>query len=126
MAQVVTIDLYGPRTMVDMAVKLCLQIIALLRNRPESAFRDGCMKTFQTACSIWAQPLAELGVVLADHGYVQAEERDRKRNRNLLLLRRVHQEQPNEIFPAYKLATTLLHGHRRRPTHAARRVGGTD
>jgi tetratricopeptide (TPR) repeat protein len=51
------------------------------------------------------------GVVLADHGYVQAEERDRKRKRNLLLLRRVYQEQPNEIFPAYKLATTLLHEH---------------
>jgi hypothetical protein len=59
---------------------------------------------------------------LEDHGYVQTEERERKRQRNLLLLRRVHQEQPNEIFPAYKLATTLLHEHPEEGQHMLQKV----
>jgi tetratricopeptide (TPR) repeat protein len=40
----------------------------------------------------------------------------------LLLLRRVHQEQPHEIFPAYKLATTLLHEHPQEGQHTLEKV----
>lgn len=112
MAQVVTIDLYGPPTMGQSEVELAFKSLRLFRNHPQIRFsgrvhEDVSKSLLDLSQSHWP----DSGVVLADHGYVQAEERDRKRQRNLLLLRRVHQEQPNEIFPAYKLATTLLHEH---------------
>jgi len=49
----------------------------------------------------------ESGVSLCDHGYVQASERERKRARNLALLQRVHEEAPDALYPAYKLAISL-------------------
>ncbi|RUP32482.1 MAG: glycosyltransferase family 2 protein [Curvibacter sp.] len=49
----------------------------------------------------------ESGVRLCDHGYVQAAERERKRARNLALLQRVHDEAPDALYPAYKLAISL-------------------
>jgi tetratricopeptide (TPR) repeat protein len=112
MAQVVTIDLYGPPTMGQSEVELAFKSLRLFRNHPQIRFsgrvhEDVSKSLLGMGQSHWP----DSGVVLADHGYVQAEERDRKRHRNLLLLRRVHQDQPNEIFPAYKLATTLLHAH---------------
>ena len=118
MAQVVTIDLYGPstlnpnQTMGKSEVELAFKSLRLFRNHPQIRFsgrvhEDVSKSLVGMGQSHWP----DSGVVLADHGYAQAEERDRKRNRNLLLLRRVHQDQPNEIFPAYKLATTLLHEH---------------
>ncbi len=118
MAQVVTIDLYGPpttssdQTIGQSKVELAFKSLRLFRNHPQIRFsgrvhEDVSKSLLGMGQSHWP----DSGVVLADHGYVQAEERDRKRHRNLLLLRRVHQDQPNEIFPAYKLATTLLHEH---------------
>lgn len=118
MAQVVTIDLYGPpttstdKTIGQSEVELAFKSLRLFRNHPQIRFsgrvhEDVSKSLLDLSQSHWP----DSGVVLADHGYVQAEERDRKRQRNLLLLRRVHQDQPNEIFPAYKLATTLLHEH---------------
>jgi tetratricopeptide (TPR) repeat protein len=112
MAQVMTIDLYGPPTMGQSEVELAFKSLRLFRNHPQIRFsgrvhEDVSKSLLGMGQSHWP----DSGVVLADHGYVQAEERDRKRHRNLLLLRRVHQDQPNEIFPAYKLATTLLHEH---------------
>jgi hypothetical protein len=118
MAQVMTIDLYGPSTinpdltMGQSEVELAFKSLRLFRNHPQIRFsgrvhEDVSKSLLNMGQSYWP----DSGVALADHGYVQAEERDRKRHRNLLLLRRVHQEQENEIFPAYKLATTLLHEH---------------
>ena len=117
MAQVVTIDLYGPPTNPDpitghSEVELAFKSLRLFRNHllihlSGRVHEDVSKSLLSMGQSHWP----DSGVVLADHGYVQAEERDRKRHRNLLLLRRVHQDQPNEIFPAYKLATTLLHDH---------------
>jgi len=118
MAQVVTIDLYGPTTtssdptIGQSEVELAFKSLRLFRNHPQIRFsgrvhEDVSKSLLHLSQSYWP----DSGVVLADHGYVQAQERDRKRKRNLLLLRRVYQEQPNEIFPAYKLATTLLHEH---------------
>jgi len=118
MAQVVTIDLYGPstvnldQTMGQSEVELAFKSLRLFRNHPQIRFsgrvhEDVSKSLLHLNQSHWP----DSGVVLADHGYAQPEERDRKRHRNLLLLRRVHQDQPNEIFPAYKLATTLLHEH---------------
>jgi hypothetical protein len=118
MAQAVTIDLFGPSTMypdttVDKSeVELTFKSLRLFRNHPQIRFSGRVHEDVSKSLLILGQGhWPDSGVVLADHGYVQAEERDRKRERNLLLLRRVHQEQPNEIFPAYKLATTLLHEH---------------
>lgn len=116
MAQVVTIDLHGPSplnadpTLGKSSVELAFKSLRLFRNHPQIRFsgrvhEDVSKSLLHMDQSHWP----DSGVVLADYGYVQTEERDRKRQRNLLLLRRVHQEQPNEIFPAYKLATTLLH-----------------
>ena len=118
MAQVVTIDLFGPstlnpnQTMGKSEVELAFKSLRLFRNHPQIRFsgrvhEDVSKSLLHLSQSYWP----DSGVVLADRGYVQAQERDRKRKRNLLLLRRVYQEQPNEIFPAYKLATTLLHEH---------------
>ena len=118
MAQVVTIDLYGPPTLHTGAtvsksdVELAFKSLRLFRNHPEIRFSGRVHEDISTSLlRIDQSHWPDSGVVLADHGYVQAEERDRKRERNLLLLRLVHHEQPNEIFPAYKLATTLLHAH---------------
>lgn len=118
MAQVVTIDLYGPstlnpsQTMGKSEVELAFKSLRLFRNHSQIRFSGRVHEDVsKSLLSMGQGHWPDSGVVLADHGYVQAEERDRKRKRNLLLLRRVHQEQPNEIFPAYKLATTLLHEH---------------
>jgi hypothetical protein len=129
MAQVVTIDLYGPstlnpnQTIGKSEVELAFKSLRLFRNHPQIRFsgrvHEDVSKSLLNMCqSHWP----DSGVVLADHGYVQAEERDRKRQRNLLLLRRVHQEQPDEIFPAYKLATTLLHEHPEEGQHMLEKV----
>jgi len=118
MAQVVTIDLYGPPTINPEAstgqseVELAFKSLRLFRNLPQIRFSGRVHEDVsKSLLSMGQGHWPDSGVVLADHGYVQAQERDRKRQRNLLLLRRVHQEQPHEIFPAYKLATTLLHEH---------------
>jgi hypothetical protein len=47
------------------------------------------------------------GVTLTDHGYMEAQARASKRERNLELLRRAHREQPDSLYTAYKLAITL-------------------
>ena len=129
MAQVVTIDLYGPSTLNPdptlgkSAVELAFKSLRLFRNHPQIRFsgrvhEDVSKSLLHMGQSHWP----DSDVVLADHGYVQTEERERKRQRNLLLLRRVHQEQPNEIFPAYKLATTLLHEHPKEGEHMLEKV----
>ncbi len=118
MAQVVTIDLYGPSflnpdpTLGKSAVELAFKSLRLFRNHPQIRFSGRVHEDVsKSLLSLGQSHWPDSGVVLADHGYVHTEERERKRQRNLLLLRRVHQEQPHEIFPAYKLATTLLHEH---------------
>lgn len=129
MAQVVTIDLYGPSTLnpdptVDKsAAELAFMSLRLFRNHPQIRFSGRVHEDVsKSLLSLGQSHWPDSGVVLADHGYVQAEERERKRQRNLLLLRRVHQEQPNEIFPAYKLATTLLHEHPEEGQHVLEKV----
>ena len=116
MAQVVTIELFGPATtnldptVGKSDVELAFKSLRLFRNHPQIRFSGRVHEDVsKSLLSMGQSHWPDSGVVLADHGYVQAEERDHKRQRNLLLLRLVHQEQPNEIFPAYKLATTLLH-----------------
>jgi tetratricopeptide (TPR) repeat protein len=118
MAQTVSINLYGPPTantdptFGKSEVELAFKSLRLFQNHPQIRFSGRVHEDVsKSLVSMGQGHWPDSGVVLADHGYVQAEERDRKRQRNLLLLRRVHQDQPNEIFPAYKLATTLLHAH---------------
>ena len=129
MAQVVTIDLYGPSTLNPdptvgkSAVELAFKSLRLFRNHPQIRFSGRVHEDVSTSLlSLGQSHWPDSGVVLEDHGYVQTEERERKRQRNLLLLRRVHQEQPNEIFPAYKLATTLLHAHPEEGQHILEKV----
>ncbi len=47
------------------------------------------------------------GVRLRDSGYVMASERERKRTRNLLLLERARDENPQDLFISFKLASAL-------------------
>jgi hypothetical protein len=62
-----------------------------------------------------AESLLELGstewpdanITLQDLGYSSALERQRKRDRNLILLEKAYQENPVDLFVAYKLAITL-------------------
>ena len=129
MAQVVTIDLHGPSTlnadptMGKSSVELAFKSLRLFRNHPQIRFSGRVHEDVsKSLLSMGQGHWPDSGVVLADHGYVQPEERDRKRERNLLLLRRVHQDQPNEIFPAYKLATTLLHAHPDEGQHMLEKV----
>ena len=129
MAQVVTIDLYGPptttsdQTIGQSKVELAFKSLRLFRNHPQIRFSGRVHEDVsKSLLSMGQSHWPDSGVVLADHGYAQAEERDRKRQRNLLLLRRVHQEQPHEIFPAYKLATTLLHEHTEEGQHILEKV----
>lgn len=103
MAQVVTIDLYGPSTLnQDLTkgnsdVEFAFKSLRLFRNHPQIRFSGRVHEDVsKSLLSLGQSHWPDSGVVLADHGYVQAEERERKRQRNLLLLRRVHQEQPNE------------------------------
>ena len=129
MAQVVTIDLYGPSTLNPdptlgkSAVELAFKSLRLFRNHPQIRFSGRVHEDVsKSLLSLGQSHWPDSGVVLADHGYVHTEERERKRQRNLLLLRRVHQEQPHEIFPAYKLATTLLHEHPEEGQHVLEKV----
>ena len=129
MAQVVTIDLYGPATLNPdptlgkSAVELAFKSLRLFRNHPQIRFSGRVHEDVSTSLlSLGQSHWPDSGVVLEDHGYVQTEERERKRQRNLLLLHRVHQEQPHEIFPAYKLATTLLHEHPEEGQHMLEKV----
>ena len=105
------------------AVELAFKSLRLFRNHPQIRFSGRVHEDVsKSLLSMGQGNWPDSGVVLADHGYVQPQERDRKRERNLLLLRRVHQEQPNEIFPAYKLATTLLHAHPEEGQHMLEKV----
>jgi tetratricopeptide (TPR) repeat protein len=47
------------------------------------------------------------GIALHDIGYIEETERQRKRERNLNLLARSRDENPDDLFVAYKLAITL-------------------
>jgi hypothetical protein len=47
------------------------------------------------------------GVALIDLGYGDAQQRQAKRNRNLVLLERAHADQPDDLYIAYKLGITL-------------------
>jgi hypothetical protein len=47
------------------------------------------------------------GVRLRDTGYIKASERQRKQARNIALLERARGEHPQDLFIAFKLATTL-------------------
>ena len=131
MAQVVTIDLFGPstlnphQTVGKSEVELAFKSLRLFRKHPQIRFSGRVHEDVsKSLISLGQSHWPDSGVVLADHGYVKAEERDRKRQRNLLLLRRVHLEQPNEIFPAYKLATTLLHEHPEEGQHVLQKIVG--
>ena len=106
MAQVVTIDLHGPSTlnadptMGKSSVELAFKSLRLFRNHPQIRFSGRVHEDVsKSLLSMGQGHWPDSGVVLADHGYVQPEERDRKRERTLLVLRRVHQDQPTEIFP---------------------------
>lgn len=52
-------------------------------------------------------PWADSEVVLRDFGYGDAQERQKKRARNLLLLARAKKETPDDLFVLYKYAITL-------------------
>jgi hypothetical protein len=104
MAQVVHIDLLGP----DKQPVSRLASLRLWRNDPRIRYQgrvheDVSASLLAIGCGDWP----DSGVLLRDHGYVDAGERQRKRARNLALLRRAVQEHPDDLYLAFKLATTL-------------------
>lgn len=56
---------------------------------------------------IGATQWPDSGVILRDFGYGDAQDRQKKRERNLLLLERARAENPDDLFVLYKYALTL-------------------
>ena len=84
MAQVVTIDLFGPstlnpnQTMGKSEVELAFKSLRLFRNHPQIRFSGRVHEDVsKSLLSMGQGHWPDSGVVLADHGYVQAQERDR-------------------------------------------------
>lgn len=103
-AQIVHIDLLGPRN----EIVSTLASLRLWRNDPRIRYQgrvheDVAPSLLAMGCGDWH----DSGLRLLDHGYVDAAERQRKRERNLLLLRQASREQPDDLYLAYKLATSL-------------------
>lgn len=57
--------------------------------------------------SLAPHPWADSDVILRDFGYGDARDRQQKRERNLLLLTRAKEENPDDLFVLYKYAITL-------------------
>jgi tetratricopeptide (TPR) repeat protein len=82
--------------------------LRLFRRDPRIRYRGRVHEDVADALlAIGSDAWSDAGVVLRDFGYGDAAERQRKRERNLLLLERAHAEQPDDLFVAYKLAITL-------------------
>ncbi|MCA6217984.1 glycosyltransferase [Ideonella sp. B7] len=103
-AQIVMIDRLGP----DGAIVSSLANLRLWRNDPRIRFQgrvheDIAPSLLAMGCSDWP----DSGLRICDHSYVDAAERQRKRERNLRLLRQAVLEQPDDLYLAYKLALSL-------------------
>lgn len=103
-AQIVMIDRLGP----DGELVSSLPNLRLWRNDRRIRFQgrvheDIAPSLLAMGCSAWP----DSGLRIRDHSYVDAGERQRKRERNLRLLRQAAQEQPDDLYLAYKLATSL-------------------
>lgn len=103
-AQIVTIDRLGP----DGEIVSSLANLRLWRNDPRIRFQgrvheDIAPSLLAMGCSDWP----DSGLRIRDHSYVDAAERQRKRERNLRLLRQAVLEQPDDLYLAYKLAISL-------------------
>ncbi|MBB4843567.1 hypothetical protein HNP55_002090 [Paucibacter oligotrophus] len=85
-----------------------LQALRLFRRDPRIRFEgrvheDVAESLLRMGSSHWP----DSGLTLFDHGYVQASERARKRERNLALLRLSQAENPEGLYLGYKLAISL-------------------
>jgi glycosyltransferase involved in cell wall biosynthesis len=108
-AQLVTIRLLGPSAEDGTEhVVQRLSSLRLFRRDPRIRYRwrvheDVADSLIEMGSAHWP----DSGVTLTDHGYMEAQARASKRERNLELLRRAHREQPDSLYTAYKLAITL-------------------
>jgi hypothetical protein len=108
-AQRVTIRLLGPPA--DDGTEHVVQRLSslrLFRRDPRIRYRwrvheDVADALIEMGSTHWP----DSGVTFTDHGYMEATARARKRERNLALLRLAHDEQPDALYTAYKLAITL-------------------
>lgn len=81
----------------------------LIRNDPRIRYQgrvheDVSESLLEAGSPYWP----DSGIVIDDIGYVEASERARKRARNLPLLRTACAEQPDAVFPVYKLAQAVV------------------
>jgi hypothetical protein len=112
-AQIVTVDMFGPQALPGAPAMTIgsYPALRLFRRDPRIRYRgrvheDIARSLVEIGCSPWP----DSGVRLADVGYADAAERARKRERNLRLLHWSIQEEPENLFVAYKLADTLPRG----------------
>lgn len=109
LAQLVTIRLLGaPQAGEPERVVQHLPSLRLVRRDPRIRYRGRVHEDVSDSlCEIGSPHWPDSGVTVTDHGYVQAEARQRKLARNLALLRQAHAEQPGSLHLAYKLALSL-------------------
>ena len=106
LAQLVHIDLMGENS--QQPPVSSFPALRLFRRDDRIRFRgrvheDVAGSLLDAGSSDWP----DSGVRLRDTGYVSAAERQRKRERNLRLLKRAREENPQDLFIAFKLATAL-------------------
>ncbi|HYA76520.1 MAG TPA: glycosyltransferase family 2 protein [Burkholderiaceae bacterium] len=106
MAQLVQIDLMGENS--GHSPVSSFPSLRLFRRDTRIRFRgrvheDVAGSLLEAGSSEWP----DSGVRLRDSGYVLASERQKKRARNLRLLEQAHEEDPQNLFVSFKLATTL-------------------
>ncbi len=120
LAQLVTIHLLGPLARTRGGDRTdCRQVVRhlpslrLFRRDPRIRYRGRVHEDVAASLlDIGSHSWPDSGVTVTDHGYIEAEARTRKLERNLRLLRQAYRETPHDLHLAYKLALSL-------PTDAA-------
>lgn len=113
LAQLVTIRLLGPGDGSDDggASKLVvrhLPSLRLFRRDPRIRYSGRVHEDVAASLlDIGSQSWPDSGVTVTDHGYIEAEARTRKLERNLRLLRQAYRETPHDLHLAFKLAFSL-------------------
>ena len=106
LAQVVTIEMQHAAG--DAAEVSTYAALRLFRRDPRIRYVGRVHEDIaETLLAAGSADWPDSGVRLLDGGYVDAQERRRKRLRNLALLRLAHDEAPQSLYLAYKLAITL-------------------
>jgi hypothetical protein len=109
LAQLVTIRLLGPADANGSTqVVRNLPSLRLFRRDARISYRGRVHEDVAASLlEIGSHSWPDSGVTVTDHGYMEPEARARKLARNLRLLRQAHQERPDDLHLAYKLASSL-------------------